>query len=115
MKQTDKSRRRRVVPISNLPADTGMVPKLERDFVIQRLRRELSHLKSEIKSLSDANRFKNIKLMKQRHLWKLGLQYGEWPSLGEVYRNLKEIESGIAYEGRPFEDELQKQGGRTKK
>ncbi len=94
MKQTDKSRRRvlvpkesrkprviaereKVVPISNLPAGTGMVPKVERDFVIQRLRREISHLKSEIKSLMDAIRFKNIKLMKQRHLWKLGLDYNE--------------------------------------
>jgi len=100
----------RVVPISNLPENSSDVPELIRDFAIQRLRRQISHLKSEIKSLTDAKRYKDGKLLKQKHLWKLGLDYGEWPTLGEALRNLTEIESGIVYEGRLFTDELQKQG-----
>ena len=97
----------RVVPISNLPPDSSDVPHLSRDFTIQRLRREMAHLKAEIKRLSDAKRFKDAKLLKQKQLWNLGLDYGEWPSMGEALRNLREIESGIIYEGRLFEDELQ--------
>jgi len=105
----------RVVPISNLPEDKGAFPYSDRDFTVQRLRREVSRLKSEIKSLTDAIRYKNTKLMKQKHLWKLGLDYGEWPTMGEALHNLNEIESGIVYEGRMFEDELQKQLGRRKR
>ena len=53
--------------------------------------------------------------MKQKRLWKLGLDYGEWPTMGETLHNLNEIESGIVYEGRMFEDGLQKQIRRRKK
>jgi len=41
--------------------------------------------------------------------------FGEWPTMCEALHNLNEIESGIVYEGRMFEDELQKQVGRRKK
>ncbi len=37
------------------------------------------------------------------------------PRMGEALYNLQEIESGIIYEGRLFEDELQKQVRRRKK
>jgi len=37
------------------------------------------------------------------------------PRMGEALHNLQEIESGIIYEGRLFEDELQKQVRRRKK
>ena len=105
-----KPKEERVVPISNLPEDKGTFPDSDRDFTIQRLRRQISHLKSELKSLTDAKRYKDGKLLKQKHLWKLGLDYGEWPTIGEALHNLNEIESGIIYEGRMFEDELQKRG-----
>ncbi len=114
MKQSAKSRRR-VVPISNLSEDRGAFPDSDRDFTIQRLRRELSRLKVELKRSDDARRFKDAKLIKQRHLWRLGFDYGEWPTMGEALRNLQEIESGIIYEGRLFEDELQNQVRRRKK
>ncbi len=53
--------------------------------------------------------------MKQKHLWKLGFDYGEWPTMGEALHNLQEIESGIIYEGRLFEDELQSEVDQKKK
>lgn len=62
----------------------------------------------------DAIRFKNIKLLKQRHLWRLGLDYGEWMTMGQVLRNLREIESGLAYEGRMFASEMDKELDRKK-
>jgi len=95
--------------------DNSAVPRLDRDFTVQRPRWEVSRLKSEIKTLTDAIRYKNTKLMKQKRLWKLGIDYGEWPTMGEVLHNLNEIESGIIYKGRMFEDELQKQIRRRKK
>jgi len=101
VKENAKSRRR-VVPISNLPDDRSATPDSDRDFAIQRLRREISRFKAEIKRYADANRFKTSKLLKQKHLWKLGFDYGEWPTLGEALRNLKEIESALIYEGRLF-------------
>ena len=100
----------RVVPISNLPPNSSDVPHLAHDFTIQRLRREMSRLKAEIKRLSDAKRHKDATLLKQKHLWRLGFDYAEWPTMGEAIRNLQEIESAIAHEGRMFEDELQKRG-----
>ncbi len=39
-------------------------------------------MRSEIKSLVDAIRHKDTKLMKQKYLWELGLDYGEWPTMG---------------------------------
>ncbi len=68
-----------VVPISNLPKDRGTFPDSDRDFTVQRLRREISHLKAELRRSADAKRFKTSKLLKQKHLWKLGLDYGECP------------------------------------
>ena len=114
MKENAKSGSR-VVPISNLPEDRSAAPDSDRDFTIQRLRREISHLKAELRRSDDAKRFKTSKLLKQKHLWKLGLDYGEWPTIGEAMRNLNEIESGIVYEGRSFEDELQSEVERRKK
>ncbi len=106
MKESAKSGRR-IVPISNLPEDRGGAPDSDRDFTIQRLRREVSRLKAELKRYADADRFKTSKLLKQRNLWRLGFDYGEWPTMGEALRNLQEIESGIIYEGRIAKDELQ--------
>jgi len=97
----------KVVPISNLPEDRGAAPDSDRDFTVQRLRREISRLKSELKRSDDARRFKDAKLLKQKHLWRLGFDYDEWPTMGEALRNLQEIESGIIYEGRIAKDELQ--------
>ena len=114
MKENAKSRRR-VVPLSNLPEDRGAAPDSDRDFAIQRLRREISHLKAEIKRLSHALRYKDAKLLKQKHLWRLGFDYGEWPTLGEALHNLQEIESALIQEGRLFEDELQSEVDRRKK
>ena len=114
MKENAKYRRR-VVPISNLPEDRSAAPDSDRDFAIQRLRREISRLKAELKRYADADRFKTSKLLKQKHLWRLGFDYGEWPTMGEAIRNLQEIESGIIYEGRKFDDELQSELDRRKK
>jgi len=114
MKENAKSGRR-VVPISNLPEDSSDLPHLARDFTIQRLRRERSHLKAEIKRLAQANTYKDAKLLKQKHLWKLGLDYGEWPTLGEDLRNVEEIESALIHKGREFDDELQSEVDRRKK
>jgi len=105
-----KRKEERVVPISNLPEDSSDVPELARDFTIQRLRREKSYLKAIIKRQANAIRYKDGKLLKQKHLWKLGLDYGEWPTLGEALRNLQEIESALIQEGRWFDDELQNRG-----
>ena len=105
----------KVVPISNLPEDSSDLPHLARDFTIQRLRWERSHLKAEIKRLAQANTHKDAKLLKQKHIWTLGLDYGEWPRLGEALRNVEEIEMAIAHKGRLFEDELQSEVDRRKK
>jgi len=105
----------RVVPISNLPPDSSDVPYSDRDFTVQRLRREVSRLKAEIKRLSDAKRYKDATLLKQQHIWRLGFDYGEWPTMGESIRNLQEIEAAIAHVGRMFEDELQGEVNRRKK
>ena len=114
MKENAKSRRR-VVPISNLPEDRSAAADSNRDFTIQRLRREVSYLKTEIKRHADAIRFKDSKLLKQKHLWKLDLDYGDWPTLGEALHNLQEIESALIYEGRLFDDELQSELERRKR
>ncbi len=93
---------RRVVPISNLPKrDSFHIPS-ERDLEIYRLNRQLSHQKGEIKRKLEAIRFKNLHLTKWLHMAELGLDYGEWPTLGEFQRLFKETKAAIQHEGKPY-------------
>ena len=81
----------------NLPTDS--------EFALLKAKREVKFLKGEIKQLHDAIRYKDSVLARQKHLWDLGLIYGEWPTQGEANTNLKRIEGAIEHQGKfDFED-----------
>lgn len=86
----------RVFPISKVPV---LESQPDSEFRLYAAEREVSYLRAEIQRLKAAVRFKDERLRDQRDLWRLGLDYGEWPTMGQVLRNLDKLESAIEYTG----------------
>ena len=84
----------KVVPISNLP-QLELPAYDPQNFQIQWLQRQVSHRRGDLEFLSDATTYKDNKIRAQVELWQLGLDYGEWPTLGYALSNLQKLKGAL--------------------
>lgn len=91
----NRSYTRRVVPLRD---ETGDGIPSERDFEVMKLERELNFYRIQFARLKEAVRQKDLTLKEQQDLWRLGLDFNKWPSIGGALDNLSKIKSALNYE-----------------
>lgn len=109
---------KRIVPISNLPhPDTE--EEIPKSLRVYQLRREVAFLRGELVRVKEQVRFKDQVLKEQIDYFHLGLDDGEWTTLGHVLLMVKRLESSYSYQGPAYaggyEDLFQRVGDKWKR
>lgn len=105
-----------VIPVSNLPMslDYAVGVPGPRNLEVFRLKNRVKWLDRYSRALNDQISFLLQVLGEEQRVWKLGLEYEQWPTLGKALELLRRIESAISREGRmlqidkEFEDAVEK-------
>ncbi len=113
----NKKAPKHVSPVSPLgPARVGEKPTIviplreyhpsgvpsEKEFRVYQLEREITHQINELVRHKEIIRVLRSALVEEKDMWDLGLNHGQWPSIGQVHKLLNRIESALDYKGPAF-------------
>ena len=97
-----------IVPLQEHHTPASDSIPTEKEFRTYKLEREVHHRGNEIVRHKEIIRVLKNALEEQKDMWLLGLDQGEWPSIGQVHQMLGRIKGALDYKGPSYTEPINK-------